>query len=490
MELFLLFIRLILAALLVTAGIAKFADFKGAEKAARGFGMTGSLATAGPVLLSAAEIVVGGMLLFTSVSWYGAIGMAILLLSFIAMMAYQYVKGNAPDCHCFGQLHSEPVSLKSIARNVVLLGLTSILVYRGPASQGTAFQDITAATLPIILSSLSVIMLAGVLLYLRKLVVMQAAIGRRLDALEATGNANVPIDHEHATDPHQGLPIGSPVPDFELKALNGERITRHNLLGDSKPALFFFVSPTCEPCQALLPEFANWRRELSDYIRMYFVTSGAAEENERKFRDGGGIPVLLDDERKFALAVGGRWTPTALLVDSDGKIVSHVAAGDFAIGDLVEKIKDADLSKPYTFFTDGDHHGRGLRVGKEVPEFQLEDLNGKDLSRQNFLGRRTLVTFWSPTCPHCVTFLDELKEWERGRDNGDPALIVFSDGDLDEHRELGLASSVVIDKGYKTAGKLGMFGTPSAVLVDERGIIISETGVGASNIFALIGKQR
>jgi thiol-disulfide isomerase/thioredoxin len=449
--------------------------------------MTGSLATVGPILLSAAEIVFGSLLFFPLVSFYGAIGMAVLLLSFIAMMAYQYAKGNAPDCHCFGQLHSEPVSLRSIARNVVFLALTSILIYRGPGLQGLALQDVTPAMLPIVLSSLSVLMLAGALLYLRKIVTTQSEISRRLVMLETIGREGAAIDHEHATDPHQGLPIGSPLPDFDLTTLDGKKVSRHGVLSESKPVLFFFVSPTCEPCQALLAEFINWREELSDRISIYFVSNGPAEENERKFRD---LPVLLDEGRKFALAVGGRWTPTALLVGSDGKIVSHVAAGDLAIDELIEKIKDADLSKPYTFFANGDHHGRGLRVGKEVPEFQLEDLHGNELSRQDLVGKRTLVTFWSPTCPHCAAFLDELKEWEQDQHNGDPALIIFSDGDVDEHRSLGLNSSVVIDRGYKTAGKMGMFGTPSAVLVNEHGIIISETGVGASNIFALIGKQR
>jgi hypothetical protein len=36
---------------------------------------------------------------------------------------------------------------------------------------------------------------------------------------------------------------------------------------------------------------------------------------------------------------------------------------------------------------------------------------------------------------------------------------------------------------------MGMFGTPSAVLIDENGIIATETAVGASNIWALLGRQ-
>ena len=99
------------------------------------------------------------------------------------------------------------------------------------------------------------------------------------------------------------------------------------------------------------------------------------------------------------------------------------------------------------------------------------------------------MTFWSPTCPHCEAFLDEFKSWERSRKNGDLNVILLSDGDIDEHRALDIGSPVVLDKGYKTAAKMGMFGTPSAVLIDENGIIATETAVGASNIWALLGRQ-
>src|SRR6478672_2181818 len=173
MNLFLLIIRVILAALLVTAGVAKLADLKGAEKAAKGFGISGTLAVFGPVLLSIAEILLGGMLLFTSVSWYGSIGAAALLMAFIGMMAYQWSKGNSPDCHCFGQLHSEPVGVKSIFRNVVFLALAAIPLISGPTAQGLQLQAVTTEMMPTILGTAAVIMLGGTLLYLRKIVATQ-----------------------------------------------------------------------------------------------------------------------------------------------------------------------------------------------------------------------------------------------------------------------------------------------------------------------------
>ena len=38
---------------------------------------------------------------------------AALLLAFVGGIAFNMARGNAPDCHCFGQLHSEPAGRSS-----------------------------------------------------------------------------------------------------------------------------------------------------------------------------------------------------------------------------------------------------------------------------------------------------------------------------------------------------------------------------------------
>jgi thiol-disulfide isomerase/thioredoxin len=253
--------------------------------------------------------------------------------------------------------------------------------------------------------------------------------------------------------------------------------------------LFFFVSPTCEPCRALVPDIAKWKTEFAGRVNFVFISSGDAAENRKKFGDFGDDSIYLDADRKFALAVGGRWTPTALLVEQNGKIASHVAAGDVAVEELIEKMRNADWDSPFLYFSNGNHHGRGLKIGASAPEFALKDVDGRDFRRSDLIGKRTLVTFWSPDCPHCRNFLDDFRKWTRSRSNGDPDVVLISEGDLDEHRNLDLGAPVVIDSGYKTAARLGMFGTPSAVLVDENGVIVTETAVGASNIWALLGRN-
>jgi len=490
MDLLILIIRLALAAIFVTAGVAKFADLRGSEKAFKDFGVPAGLALPSSIALSVFEITVAAAFLFTRSSWFASLGAGALLALFIGQMVYQRAKGNAPDCHCFGQLHSEPVSMKSIARNAVFLALAAVPIVSGPTGQGLAVQSVTLEMMPTLLGTLIVVMLGGALLYLRKLIIGQGELKKRIELLALFEPGERPLDNEHAVDLQVALPIGSHIPDFELRSTTGEIVSLSSIKAAGRPVLFFFVSPTCEPCRVLLPNFIEWRQTLSDRLDVIFVSSGASAENQKKFAELENAPILLDAERKFAISVGGRWTPTALFIDANGKVASHVAAGDQAIVDLVTKIEEADLDEPFTYFPGVNHNGRGLKIGMAAPDFSLPDLDGRTVTKQDLLGKKTLVTFWSPTCPHCTSFLDVLREWESTQSNGGPRLMLISDGDADQHKDLGLQAPVLLDEGYRIAAKLGMSGTPSAVLIDETGTIITETGIGAANIRALIGRHK
>jgi len=54
---------------------------------------------------------------------------------FSAAIALRLARGSAPDCHCFGQLHSAPVSWKTLARNGVLTLLAGAALTAGLAGR-------------------------------------------------------------------------------------------------------------------------------------------------------------------------------------------------------------------------------------------------------------------------------------------------------------------------------------------------------------------
>lgn len=494
MEVVLLFIRTFLFAVFAVAAIGKFLDLEGAAKSAKAFGTPDDLAKTFAVLIPFAELVFAISLLFTSFAWLGAIGVFLFLLIFIGGMISQMAQGNAPDCHCFGAIHSEPVSKKSLIRNVVFALLALVLIAQGRENQGLSFSDMTNDFAMQFIFGLAILGALGtVVFYLKRISEQQNQIVRRIDVLEMVSHDGREVERENAGSLEDYLPVGAFAPEFALEnAKTGREVALEHLLMEGKSLLFFFVSPNCMPCAELLPEIALWQKELGERFNFVFISSGKAKENNEKFGESF-QNVLIQKEREVAANYFAPWTPTVLVVNSDGLVASRPAVGDAAIRELIEKIKAETQTEFFVLpklDSHGHNHEKPPKIGEAVPEFLLKDLHGKEFSAKDFQNRKTLVAFWSMTCPHCKNMLEELKNWDKTKGADAPDLIVFSDGEADAHQEMDLNSPVLLDKDYKTAEKLGMFGTPSAVLVNEKGKIVSETAIGAGNIWALVGKKK
>lgn len=488
MDVILLLIRLFLFGVFALAGITKLLDREGSEKAVRDFGVPEDLAKPVASALPFAEIAIGLLLLFIGTSWLASIAGLLLLLVFIAGMIYQMAKGNAPDCHCFGQIHSEPVGKSSLIRNIGFAILALLLVAQGRDAQGLDLSTSSSDMFQAILVLGILVLLAVAVFYLKKIFEQQLQIMRRIEVLELVSREGAHVERENAGSPAESLPLGAPFPEFELADTAGKRVRFSDYKRRGRPILFLFVSPDCGPCNALYPEIVEWRASLKDKLEIVFISSGSISANLEKFKDEPGI--LLQEKREVAEQVRARWTPTAIYANADGKIVSHPAAGDTAIRELVEKLRSEDLEKEHLYFANTNGDSLPLRIGEKLPEFSMPDLNGEPVTHETFKGKDSLVVFFSMTCPHCVKMIEELRDWDRTKGSDEPNLVVFSDGDADAHKELELKAPIVLDKDYAFSGEIGMMGTPSGLVVNSNGEIVTETGVGASNIWALIGKKR
>jgi len=494
MEIILLLIRLFLFAIFALAGIGKLLDLKGSEKAVKDFGTPEELAKFFAVALPFAEIVFAVCLLFVETSWLGAIGALILLLTFIGGMIWQLAQGNAPDCHCFGAIRSEPVSRKSLIRNVVFAILAFVLILSGKNNQGASIFDSSINNsegnfMTFILGLATVGLLAAVVFYLKKISEQQSQIMRRMEILELTALDGKEVLREDVANPTQGLPIGSPAPDFSLPDINGKAMSLKNLTAPGKPVLFFFVSPTCTPCAGMLPEIEAWQTDLKGKLNFVFVSSGNAKENLDKLGGETLKQILLQKDRETALAFGAQWTPTAVLVNADGTVASRAAVGDKAIREMMEMIKTQIDDAGLLLIGNGDRH-LSQKLGEDLPEFFEPDVFDKMVASQDLRGKKTLVTFWSLTCGYCDQMLDDLRDWDKARGVDEPNLLLISQGEIEPHRQLNLQSPIILDEDRRISKELGMSGTPSAVLINEDGKIVSETAVGAEGIWTLIGKRK
>ena len=120
MDLVLLAARLVLAAVFVVAGLAKLMDLPGSRQAMSGFGVPSCPGGSFGLFLPLAELVTAVLLFPLASAWWGGLAALTLLLLFIAGISVTMARGQAPDCHCFGQLHSEPVGWSTLVRNTVL----------------------------------------------------------------------------------------------------------------------------------------------------------------------------------------------------------------------------------------------------------------------------------------------------------------------------------------------------------------------------------
>lgn len=494
MDIFILILRLALAGIFGVAGIAKFFDPEGLRKAFADFDVPKPLVEPLAYLLPLAEVSMAISLLFTGSSWYGAVAGAVLLAAFTAGMLVQIAKGKSPDCHCFGQLHSEPVGISSVVRNTVMLALAAFLAARG-AAQGAPLVSSQQDVLFVVLGLVTITVLLSGVLFLKQISEQQVQIMRRIELLEFVAHEGTSVEREDAGHPHDGLPIGALVPDFELPDLDGRVVSLESLKAAGQPVLFLYVGPTCAPCASLIPDLDRWEAELKDRVKLVFISSGKADENREKFAASGPRTILLQEDRRVSDLLMAKWTPSAILMGADGRIAAHLVAGDMAIREMVSGLLDADLGSGFTHYSNGNGHSHAhaptkVRVGEAAPEFEVTDIDGNVVRSSDLRGKQTLVTFWSSSCPHCMNMLPDLRQWDLSRGDTDPNLVILSDGDPDAHKDMGLRSPVIIEPGQKTASALGAFGTPSAVLISEDGRFMSETAVGAESIWSLIGKRK
>ncbi|MDQ3654099.1 MAG: redoxin domain-containing protein [Chloroflexota bacterium] len=489
-----LLVRVVLAGVFGLAAVTKLIDLSGSRSAMEGFGLPKRLAAPAGIALPLIEITIAILLLPLTTSWWGALGGLVLMLAFMAGIAYNLAKGRTPDCHCFGQVYSEPVGKSTLIRNGVFAALAAVLVLRGPEGQGASLVgwlgDVSTADRVLLIL---VVLILGILATLGWLTVqLLQQNGRllvRIDALEgaSTGGQIVGAAAERADPIPAGLPVGTNAPAFSLARLDGETVTLDSLRAEGKPVVLVFTDPGCGPCGALMPELGRWQQEHAQVLTLALVSRGTREANAAKAGEHGISRVFLQQDREVSQAYQSVPTPSAVLIRADGTIGAPAALGSDAIRSLITRI----TARPAPLHPSSPN-GNGLaparpvsKVGQPAPVVTLTDLDGKAVSLEEFQGDPTLVLFWNPGCGFCSRMLDDLKAWEATPPTGAPRLLVISTGTVEANQAMGLQSTLVLDQGFATGRAFGAGGTPSAVLVDADGLISSEVAVGAPAVLAL-----
>jgi peroxiredoxin/uncharacterized membrane protein YphA (DoxX/SURF4 family) len=313
-------IRLVLTAVFLTAGIAKLLDLAGSRRAVRDFGVPERAAGIVGIALPLAEIATGLALIFRPSARWGAVAALLLLLVFLAGIGRALARGEQPDCHCFGQIHSAPASLATLARNAVLAGLAVVVLSYGSGPAVDMWVSArSAAVLVAIGAGICAIALAVYALTLR--------------ADNALLKGDLTVARQKAAHA-RGVAIGFSAPEFTLPGLQGEQVGLSDLLERGKPLLLMFMSPWCGPCAGLLPRLQQWQDTLSDRMTLALISMGTPEQNE-VFAEKGLEDVLIQDNFEVAELFGVSATPSAVFISREGKMASTVGESEFGIEPLV-----------------------------------------------------------------------------------------------------------------------------------------------------------
>jgi len=340
MDSVLVVLQLLLAAVFAVAGVAKLFDLSGARSALYDFGVTPRLVPVGAVLLPLVEVGTAVALVFPPTARWGAAVALLLLAGFMVGIARALAQGRAPDCHCFGQVHSAPAGSGTLVRNGVLAVFALVVLIFGPApavDEWTA--DWSAAEL--------------VAFGLGALAAGLAGYSVRLWRRNKTLERELAREREFAALFPPGLPVGATGPSFDLPSLGGERLALHELLERGRPVALVFASATCGPCATLLPEVGRWQGSVSDRLTIAVLSSGDAQTNSHLF-DYGVSNVGLQADAEVMEAYRPSATPSAVILAADGSVATAGANGAPAVELLVRlALRDGLTHKQSSYEANG-----------------------------------------------------------------------------------------------------------------------------------------
>ncbi len=485
-------LQVALAAVMGVAGIAKLRDQRGSSQAMRDFGVAERLASPFGLALPIVEVALAALLLIGTTARWAALVSALLLLVFIVAIAENLRQGRQPDCHCFGQLYSEPTGWSTIIRNSIFIVVAIAIVWNG----GIGLVEWAEKLGPIARVGLVlaiVISAAGAVQswFLMQLVRQNRALLTRIESLA------VPF---HATSSQGTADISTrTAPDFDLPTLDGERLSLQGLLAAGKPVLLAFTDPNCGPCNALLPDIGEWQRRFGEQLVVAMISRGAVSENKSKASEHGLVNIALQKDWEVYTDYGIRGTPSAVLVQPDGTIHEAFAGGRDQIRDLVIRSISRAQTAPRHSVTSLDpgsndpfspttylHVPEGPEVGTSGMRLPLPDLDGNYVSLDDYLGNETIVVFWNVDCGFCQRMLPEFQEWEQRAGDWIDRVLVISAGPIADNKKQGIRSRIVIDDGFTAGNSFGATGTPSAILLDKEGRVASPLAVGNDALLHLL----
>ncbi|MFV0434442.1 MAG: MauE/DoxX family redox-associated membrane protein [Leucobacter sp.] len=258
------------------------------------------------------ELAVGiGVLLAPAPLWWPVALVAAAMLSALTWFVGRVVASeSAVSCNCFGS--RQPVTRRTLARNIVFLAFAIVLLIASPLTTSPALAAVPQR-LPLLLG-----------------VILAAVAGVVLADLSRGGESG-----EEAV-PNSSSGSGGTalwVPGVEVRDPSGETVLLPAVV-TGEPTLLVLVKPGCGPCQQTV-KFFEGRERIAGRIVVHLMERTpptGVDPSRRRLWDDGGIA---------AESLGLDGAPAALLVAGDRTIPADPVFGLAEIRRLVAGLEEA-----------------------------------------------------------------------------------------------------------------------------------------------------
>src|SRR6478609_3740860 len=199
-------------------------------------------------------------------------------------------------------------------------------------------------------------------------------------ALKASSSLRAASEEPHRGE---GLAPGSPLPDFELRTIDGERFRRSQVT--ARRSAILFLSAEDEGSKAVVDALRAVAAKRKSLPKLIYVIGGNGK-SETIAAWLGRVPkpvtVLLQEDTEVATVLRANGTPSAYLFDAQGMTQGRLRTGAVAIleslglpqGSIPSAARKANGLKPLARPTQRSY--RGLPDGSPAPGLELPLLNG------------------------------------------------------------------------------------------------------------------
>jgi thiol-disulfide isomerase/thioredoxin len=118
-------------------------------------------------------------------------------------------------------------------------------------------------------------------------------------------------------------------------------------------------------------------------------------------------------------------------------------------------------------------------VGKQAPEWTLEDLTGKKINTVDFKGKIQIIDLWATWCPPCRKGIPELIELqEQYKQNGLEIIGIALDNTIDPVKQYATTTKfnyTIVFGNRQTANLYGRIeAIPTTFIVDKTGKVVKK----------------